>query len=134
VIAGTGMQYGSDMKLQLDAPGGTNLVRGYSPGQLRIGERTYSSSVLVTATHLLAPWRPNSVQDLTAADLEPLLELAPEVVLLGTGARQQFADPRVLAELHARRIGVEVMDTAAACRTYNVLVTEGRRVAAALII
>jgi uncharacterized protein len=122
------------MKLQLDAPGGTNLVRGYAPGQLRIGERTYASSVLVTATHLLAPWRPASVQDLTADDFEPLFELAPEVVLLGTGARQQFPDPRVLATLHARHIGVEVMDTSAACRTYNVLVAEGRPVAAALII
>lgn len=63
-----------------------------------------------------------------------MLGLAPEVVLLGTGARQQFPDPVLLGILHAQRIGVEVMDTAAACRTFNVLVTEGRPVAAALIV
>ena len=68
------------------------------------------------------------------ADLEPLLGLAPEVVLLGTGARQHFPDAQVLRILHQQRIGVEVMDTSAACRTYNVLVTEGRSVAAALIV
>jgi uncharacterized protein len=128
------MQYGKDMKLQLDNPAGTNLIRSYGPGQLRIGERTHATSVIVTATALIAPWRPATAQDLGAADLEPLLGLAPEVVLLGTGTRQQFPDPQVLRILYEQRIGVEVMDTAAACRTYNVLVTEGRSVAAALIV
>jgi uncharacterized protein len=128
------MQYRKVMKLQLENPAGTNLVRGYGPGQVRIGERTLATSLIVTATALIAPWRPATAQQLTAADLEPLLGLAPEVVLLGTGVRQLFPDARVLRILHAQRIGVEVMDTSAACRTYNVLVTEGRNVAAALIV
>ncbi|MDH4166211.1 MAG: Mth938-like domain-containing protein [Gammaproteobacteria bacterium] len=122
------------MKLQLENPAGTNLVRSYGPGQLRIGERMHSTSLIVTATTIIAPWRPTTAQGLTAADLEPLLGLAPAVVLLGTGARQQFPDVQVLRILHDQRIGVEVMDTSAACRTYNVLVTEGRSVAAALIV
>jgi uncharacterized protein len=122
------------MKLQLEQPAGTNLVRAFGPGQLRIGDRTHTTSVIVTATALIAPWRPVSAQDLATSDLEPLLGLAPEVVLLGTGARQQFPPAALLRILHEQRIGIEVMDTSAACRTYNVLVTEGRNVAAALIV
>ncbi len=122
------------MKLQLEQPAGTNLVRASGPGQLRIGDRTHTTSVIVTATALIAPWRPASVQDLAASDFEPLLALAPEVVLLGTGARQQFPPAELLRILFQQRIGIEVMDTSAACRTYNVLVTEGRNVAAALIV
>ena len=122
------------MKFHLDAPGGVNLVRGYDAGQLRIGERTHVTSVIVTAATVIEGWRPATAQDVTAADLEPLLGLAPEVVLLGTGARQQFPDPAVLRILYEQCIGVEVMDTSAACRTFNVLVAEGRPVAAALIV
>ncbi len=122
------------MKFHLDAPGGVNLVRGYGPGQLRVNERTHSSSVILTATAVIDPWRPTSALEITAADLDPLLGLGAEVVLLGTGSRQQFPDPRVLRPLYEKRIGVEVMDTPAACRTFNVLVAEGRAVAAALIV
>ena len=128
------MRYGAAMKFHLDAPGGLNLIRGYGPGQLRVGERTHTSSVILTATTIIEDWRPASVQDLTAADLEPVLGLAPEVVLLGTGPHQQFPDSAILRILYEQRIGVEIMDTSAACRTYNVLVSEGRSVAAALIV
>lgn len=122
------------MKFHLDAPGGVNLVRGYGPGRLRIGEQTHTTSVIVTASTVIERWRPATAEQITAADLEPLLGLAPDVVLLGTGERQQFPDPAVLRLLYEQRIGVEVMDTSAACRTFNVLVTEGRPVAAALIV
>ncbi|MDH4104893.1 MAG: Mth938-like domain-containing protein [Gammaproteobacteria bacterium] len=122
------------MKLQLENPAGTNLIRSYGPGQLRIGETSHATSVIVNASVVIAPWRPTAAIELTTADLEPLLGLGPEVVLLGTGARQQFPDAQVLRLLYEQRIGVEVMDTSAACRTYNVLVTEGRNVAAALIV
>jgi uncharacterized protein len=122
------------MKLHLDSPGGTNLVRSYGSGQLRIGEVTHATSVIVTAGTVLAPWRPRTVDELVEADFEPLLALGPEVVLIGTGPRQQFPSPAMLALLHSLRIGVEIMDTAAACRTYNVLAAEGRSVAAALML
>jgi uncharacterized protein len=128
------MQYGSRMKLHLDSPAATSLIRSYGSGQVRIGEVTHATSVIVTASTVLAPWRPQNVDDLREADLEPLLALAPEVVLLGTGPRQQFPSPALLQLLHSLRIGVEIMDTAAACRTYNVLATEGRSVAAALML
>jgi uncharacterized protein len=128
------MRYRTFMKLQLENPAGTNLVRSYGPGQVRIGDTSHACSIIVTANAVIAPWRPQAAADLSPADLEPLLGLGPEVVLLGTGARQQFPDPQVLRILYEQRIGVEIMDTSAACRTYNVLVTEGRNVAAALIV
>ena len=128
------MQYVTRMKFHRDAPGGVNLVRGYGPGQLRVGEQVHSSSVILTATTILAPWRPASAQDIVIGDFEPLLGLGVEVVLLGTGPRQHFPEPQVLRALYERQIGIEVMDTSAACRTFNVLVTEGRLVAAALIV
>jgi uncharacterized protein len=122
------------MKFTLDRPGTLHVVRGYTPGRLRIGEQEYARSVIVSAARLIADWRPQHIGELTAADLEPALALEPQVLLLGSGARQVFPSPELLAQLYAARIGFEVMDTSAACRTYNVLVGEGREVAAALII
>jgi uncharacterized protein len=121
------------MKFSLDRPATLNFVRAYSPGVLRIGEHEFSRSVLLSAESLVE-WRPQQIGELTAADLEPVLALRPEVLLLGSGARQVFPAPALLAQLYAARLGFEVMDTGAACRTYNVLVAEGRAVAAALII
>jgi uncharacterized protein len=122
------------MRFTLDRPGTLHIVRGYAPGQLRIGERAFARSVIVSAATLIEDWRPQHMGELTAADLEPALALQPQVLLLGSGARQAFPAPDLLAQLYAARVGVEVMDTGAACRTYNVLVAEGRAVVAALII
>ena len=122
------------MKFTLDRPGTLHVVRGYTPGRLRIGEQEYARSVIVSTATLIADWRPQHIGELTAADLEPALALKPQVLLLGSGARQVFPSPELLAQLYATRVGFEVMDTGAACRTYNVLVGEGREVAAALII
>jgi len=122
------------MKFNLDRAGGAHVVRAYAPGRIRIGDRDFETSLIVTATDLIEPWRPGRIAALEAADLEPVVALAPEVLLIGTGSRQAFPDPAVFAALHAARIGFEVMDTRAACRTYNVLVAENRKVAAALLI
>jgi len=122
------------MKFTLDRPATRYVVRSYAPGRLTIGERDFARSVIVSAQALIEDWRPQAMAELTAADLEPALALQPEVLLLGSGARQVFPPAALLAELHARRVGFEVMDTGAACRTYNLLVAAGREVAAALII
>lgn len=122
------------MKFTLDRPATRHFVRGYSPGTLRIGEQEYSRSVIVSAQTLITDWRPQRMDQLTAADLEPALALRPEVLLLGSGVRQVFPSHDLLAHLYAARVGFEVMDTGAACRTYNLLVGEGREVAAALLI
>jgi uncharacterized protein len=79
-------------------------------------------------------WPVASFDELTAAHFEAIAADAPDVVILGTGARQRFVHPRLLAALSARRIGVECMDNQAACRTYNILMGEGRKVTLALIL
>ena len=122
------------MKLSLELPAHTHVIRAYVPGEVRVGDGVYHASLIVTATSLIEGWRPTSMADLQGTDLEPILALKPDVLLLGSGARQQFPDRATFASLYAARIGFEIMDTGAACRTYNVLVAEGRAVAAALII
>ena len=122
------------MKFTLEPTARTNLIRGYSASEIRIGEHSVRSSCIVTADRLITDWAPQSFAELRAAHLEPLLALAPEVVLLGTGTTQRFAPPEVRAALAERGVGVEAMHLGAACRTFNVLVQEGRRVAAALFL
>jgi uncharacterized protein len=122
------------MKISLEQPAAINMVRAYGPGALRIGDRSFTRSLIVTATTIIEDWRPLRIEDLQATDLEPLLQLRPEVLLVGSGARQKFPDRATLAALYAARLGFEIMDTGAACRTYNVLAAEGRNVAAALIL
>jgi uncharacterized protein len=122
------------MKFTADRPGGSYVIRAYAPGRLRIGEREITTSVIVSPATLIEPWRPRRMSEFAADDLEPAIALSPEVLLVGTGARQVFPDAAIFAALHAARIGFEIMDTGAACRTYNVLLAEDRRVAAALMI
>jgi uncharacterized protein len=86
------------------------------------------------ADALIANWPPATLDDLQVGHLEPILELRPELVLLGTGARQRFAPAHIRSAFAARGIGVESMDLGAACRTFNILVQEDRRVAAALFL
>lgn len=122
------------MKFNLDQSTTINVVRAYGPGLIRIGERSFSRSVIVTATTLREDWRPRRISELQEADLAELLQIRPEILLIGSGLRQEFPQRAALAALYAARIGFEVMDTGAACRTYNVLAAEGRSVAAALIV
>ncbi|HSQ70126.1 MAG TPA: Mth938-like domain-containing protein [Steroidobacteraceae bacterium] len=122
------------MKLSLDAPTSTNLIRSYGPGGVQVGDRTLGHSMIVSPTRLIEDWRPRNFDEFLPSDLERLLEWRPGVLLIGTGERQRFPGPDLLAALYASRLGFECMDTGAACRTYNVLVAEGRDVAAALIV
>jgi uncharacterized protein len=122
------------VKLHLSHATGTNTFTAYGTGYVSVNGQRFERSLIVLPDRILADWAPESFDALAPAHLDALVGAAPEVVLLGTGARQQFPDVQVLRILHQQRIGVEVMDTSAACRTYNVLVTEGRNVAAALIV
>ena len=122
------------MKLSIEKPGGIHLIRGYSAAGVRIDDRLHAASVVVNATTVIEGWPPRAISEATEADLQCVLELQPEVLLLGTGRRQEFPPQPLLALLYGARVGFEVMDTGAACRTYNVLVGEGRNVAAALIV
>ncbi len=121
------------MKLSADPPRGQNLVTGYTPREVRLADRTLAASAIVMADRVL-DWAVTGVDTLHEAALDAILDLGPELVLLATGERQRFPPPRLLAYLPARGVGLEVMQTGAACRTYNVLVAEDRRVALALVI
>ena len=118
------------MKLQLEAPGALR-VHGWRPGELRIGQDKWRQSVLLSSREVI-PWPLGDDEPITLDSLAPLIDEKPDVILLGTGERQRFPPHDLGMALLNRRIGLEVMDTGAACRTYNVLASEGRAVAAAL--
>jgi uncharacterized protein len=122
------------MKITLQTGPGVNLIRGFSPGELRIGEQVIGSSCLVTADSVVTDWPPQTLDELRLEHFESLLAQQPEIVLLGSGTKQRFPDRTIMAAMLSRRIGFEVMDTAAACRTFNILVSEDRRVVAALLL
>jgi uncharacterized protein len=122
------------MKFTLENSSNVNVIRSYSSEVLRIGEHSIRSSCIVMADALLANWPPATLDELQVSHLEPIFELRPELVLLGTGARQRFAPAEIRTAFAARGIGIESMDLGAACRTFNILVQEERRVAAALFL
>ncbi|MFO1415014.1 MAG: Mth938-like domain-containing protein [Burkholderiales bacterium] len=121
------------MKLHLQAPA-ANIVTGSGPGWVRIGQVEYRSNLVLLPDAIVKGWAPQGLAALQEADFAALLQYRPEMVLLGTGERQHFVHPRLLQALAAARVGVETMDTRAACRTFNILVAEDRRVAAALVV
>lgn len=122
------------MRLDLDRPAGINIIHAVSPGEIRIGDRIIRTSVIIGAEDIIPDWPVSSMRDINESSLAPVLALEPDVLLLGTGQDLVFPAAPVHAEILARNIGLEAMDTPAACRTYNILVAEGRRVIAALII
>lgn len=122
------------MKLTDDRSEGINLVRSYAPGVVQVADKPLHRSCLIKADRLVTDWRPQSISDLRVEDLDAVFELEPEIVVIGSGPRQRFPDPALLAAVLSRGIGCEVMDTGAACRTYNVLASEDRKVVAALLL
>jgi len=122
------------MKFTLESSAGINLVRAYSAQGIRIGQELVTTSCIVSADRLIADWKPQRFADFRIEDTDAILALSPDVVILGTGAVQQFPPAQVRALFAQRGIGLESMDLGAACRTYNVLVQEERRVAAALFV
>jgi uncharacterized protein len=121
------------MKFTQDNSAAAHAITAHAPGEVRIGERVLRSSVIVSADALDEAWPVRSVVELEGS-LEAVFSLQPEILILGTGETQHFPEPAVFAAVAARGIGFEVMDNGAACRTYNVLLAEGRRVALALIL
>ena len=122
------------MQLTLENPDFRYLLRGVSAGGILVNDTTLARSFILTPHELIENWRPASSQELVADDMQALLKLNPVLVILGTGARQQFPSAAVMAACLTRGIGIEVMDNAAAARTFNVLATEGRKVVAGFIV
>ena len=121
------------MKLHASGPSGVNTITGYGEGYVMVNGERRASSVVVMPDRL-EPWSTKSFDQLSAEDFAFLINLKAEIVLLGTGPRQRFPHPRLTAGLAQAGIGLEVMDVQAACRTYNILVAEERKVAAALLL
>ena len=119
--------------LNFEKPGDHHYIRSVNEKGIHIAEQWYSGSVLVSADRLLPDWPPSTMDELQDSHLLPIFEMKPEVVLLGTGAKQVFLPPRLMVQFYNNGIGIEVMTTDAACRTFNVLVSEGRNVLAALM-
>ena len=121
------------MKLHADKPDRV-AITGYGPGWIAVNGERHTTSLLIGADGAMQPWDCRSFDTLTAAHFAGLADSNPELVVFGSGHLLRFAPPAVLRALLERRIGVETMDTGAACRTFNILASEGRRVAAALIL
>jgi len=121
------------MKFQPDAVTGPTIT-GYGPGWVAVNGQQHNGHLIVNSRSGSTPWNCTSYETLSAVDFEVLLDLDPELVLFGSGERLRFPKPEWLGALYAKRIGVETMDTQAACRTYNFLAGEGRHVLAALLV
>ncbi len=121
------------MKLHSSSTQRYQTVTGYFDGGVEINAAPFDYSLTVMPEVPPRPWQVGAFEDLTEAHFEALGAESPDVVILGTGERQRFVHPRLVASLSARRIGVECMDNQAACRTYNILMGEGRKVTLALI-
>lgn len=133
------------MKFSLDnSPG--NTIIAYDVGQIQVHSlnvsgkagteprvRIITSSVIITPDVIIEDWQPRLPAELSPLHMQPVLEFQPEIVLLGTGRSLQFPAVEIIQLCHEAGAGIEVMDTGAACRTYNILAAEGRRVAAALL-
>jgi uncharacterized protein len=120
------------VKLHSSVPSGVNTITGYGEGYVMVNGERRSSPVVVMPDRV-EEWSARAFDQLSTEDFSFLKNLKAEIVLLGTGPRQRFPHPRLTAELARAGIGLEVMDLQAACRTYNILVAEERKVAAALL-
>jgi uncharacterized protein len=122
------------VKLHRAGQAAFNTFTGYGKGYVQVNTERRDSSLIVMPEQLLPDWPPARFEDLSADHWAALLAQRPEIVLLGTGEQQRFPRPEILSPLTEAGIGVEVMTVQAACRTYNILVAEERRVAAALLL
>jgi uncharacterized protein len=121
------------MKLHADQQSALNTVTGYGPGWIEINRQRFDGALLVMPEGPVVAWPVDGFEALQALHFDAIAERSPELVLLGSGANQRFLHPRLATRLADSRIGIDVMTTHAACRTYNILMAEGRKVLAALL-
>lgn len=121
------------MKLILDIPKGGYQIQSYTPGHLTINNKIYTHSVVV-AKNTLLDWEPQSLAELNSLHFQAIADQKPEVVILGTGEHLEFPPASIFELLINKNIGFEIMNTAAACRTFNVLIAEERKAIAALLL
>ncbi len=121
------------MRFSPDIDTHKHVIKSYGSGWIKVNEQEIRQSVIVTPDQVVLDWCPQTFSDLTEAHFEDIAQLKPDIVLLGTGSHQHFPHPRLARILLDQGVGVEFMDTVAACRTYNVIMLEDRKVAAALM-
>lgn len=122
------------MTLTLDDNAAQYQIRAYQPGMIQVNENTFTRSLIITPHQLIDDWPPQTLHDLTHDHLKVVKTLKPTILLIGTGESLIFPSIDIYGDLINEKIGVEIMDTRAACRTYNALAAENREVVAALII
>ena len=111
-----------------------NLIRAWEPGRLRVTDRWLTGNVIIGTSDIVEGWTAIDPRNLTIAELEPAFALEPTIIVLGTGSQRLLPDVELMAAAAQRSVGLEIMNTPAACRTFNVLLQEQRRVVAALFI
>jgi uncharacterized protein len=121
------------LKFHLSNPAGQNIFTAHGEGYVQVKELRYEQPVIVTPEQIISDWPARNFDELTENDFNHFLTLQPEVLILGTGKLHRFAHPQLYHALSAACIGVECMSTAAACRTFNILVAEDRKVVAAIL-
>jgi len=121
------------MKLHHSSQEGLNIIKAYTDDSVTINEEVFTRSVVVQANALNREWTPQNIDELNVNAFEELTQLDTEIILLGTGQQQRFPDRRLFTPLYDNKIGIEVMDTPAACRTYNILLEQDRAVTAVLL-
>jgi uncharacterized protein len=114
--------------------GSGNIIRSFSTGEIHLGSRVLSAHAIISQDQLIEDWQPAPIDQLSIADFQPALDLQPDIILFGTGSRQQFPELQLLTDIMRAGVAIEVMTTDAACRTYNVLVSEHRAAVAALLV
>jgi len=121
------------MDLTLQRPGEHHYIRSISSDGIQVVDQVCTGSIIVSASRLITEWTVTSPGELTEVHIGRILELDPEIVLIGTGKHQVFLEPEILMHFYRRQVGVETMTTQAACHTFNLLVSENRNVVAALL-
>ena len=109
------------------------VITGYEPGSVFINNEAHQQSLIISSDSLISPWEVNDVCQLNETSLASILEARPEILIIGTGETLILPEPKIIALFAQHQIGLETMNTGAACRTYGILVTEGRKAMAGII-
>jgi uncharacterized protein len=121
------------MKFTPDSSQG-NVIQSFTPGEIRLRDQTLHSNAIISHDQLLTDWDPPAIEALSIADFQLALDLQPDIILFGTGRTQRFPSMALMTEIMRAGVAIEVMQTDAACRTFNVLIGEHRAAVAALLI
>jgi len=122
------------VKLHSDPQSSLNTITGYGIGYIEVNSKVYPHALIVQPEGEISPWPVSAFADLSSDNLASLCVFKPELIIIGTGKKQQFLKPELIKPLIQANIGFEMMDSQAACRTYNILMNEGRQVLAAIIL